>query len=193
MLGRLRNTFKAKSRVKFTEPTQLDETFVGGKNKNRHAHKKVKDSQGRSFKDKTPVFGLLSDGQVSTVVVPDTKGTTLKPIIKEMVEKGAIVVTDEWGAYNGLDKNFTHEVLKHNEGEFVNTNNFHTNSVEGFWSLLKRGIFGIYHSASPKHLNKYCDEFSYRYNTRNITDADRFNLSLVNAEQRITYKQLIKK
>jgi hypothetical protein len=63
-----------------------------------------------------------------------------EPIIKEMVEKGAIVVTDEWGAYNGLDKNFTHEVLKHNEGEFVNTNNFHTNSVEGFWSLLKRGI-----------------------------------------------------
>ncbi len=193
MLGRLRNSFKVKSKVKFTEPTQADETFIGGKNKNRHANKKVEESQGRSCKDKTPVFGLLSEGQVNTVVVANTKGTTLKPIIEAMVEKGAIMVTDEWGAYNGLAQDYQHEVLKHNDGEFVNANNFHTNSVEGFWSLLKRGIFGIYHSASPKHLNKYCDEFSYRYNTRNISDGSRFNLSLANAEEKLTYKQLIKK
>ena len=109
-----------------------------------------------------------------------------------MVEKGAIMVTDEWGAYNGLSADYQHEVLKHNEGQYVN-NSFHTNPVEGFWSLLKRSIFGIYHSASPKHLNKYCDEFSYRYNTRSITDGDRFALSLTNADERLTYKQLIKK
>ena len=193
MLGRLRNTFKTKTKIKFSDPTQADETFVGGKNKNRHAHKKVKDSQGRSFKDKTPVFGLLSNGQVNTQVVPDTKATTLKPIIAEMVEKGSIIVTDEWGAYNGLSSDYQHEVLKHNDGEFVNGKNFHTNSVEGFWSLLKRGIFGIYHSASPKHLNTYCDEFSYRYNSRNISDGTRFALSLSNAEERLTYKQLISK
>jgi hypothetical protein len=76
---------------------------------------------------------------------------------------------------------------------YVNTNNFHTNSIEGFWSLLKRGIFGIYHSVSPKHLNKYCDEFSYRYNTRNIADASRFTLSLGKANGRLTYKRLIQK
>jgi len=190
MLGRLRNSFKEKSKVKFTGTTQGDETFVGGKNKNRHAHKKVKDSQGRSCKDKTPVFGLLSDGQVSTAVVPDTKAKTLKPIIHAMVEQGAIMVTDEWGAYNGLSKDYQHEVVKHNSGEYVK-NNFHTNSLEGFWSLLKRGIFGIYHSVTAKHLNQYCDEFSYRYNTRNISDSSRFTLSLVNAEERLTYKQLI--
>lgn len=193
MLGRLRNTFKEKSTVNFTGSTQADETFIGGKNKNRHEHKKVKESQGRSIKDKTPVFGLLNNGQVSTEVVTDTKASTLKPIIEKMIEKGSIVITDEWGAYNGLNADYQHEVLKHNDGQFVNDNNFHTNSVEGFWSLLKRGIYGIYHSASPKHLNKYCDEFSYRYNTRNITDGNRFNLSLVNADERLTYKQLIKK
>src|ERR1035437_7917833 len=107
---------------------QADETFVGGKNKNRHADKKVKESQGRSHKDKTPVFGLLSDGTVNTTVVTDTKASTLKPIITEMVQKGSIVVTDEWLAYKGLNKEYQHEVLKHNENQFVN-NSFHTNSI----------------------------------------------------------------
>ena len=193
ILGRLRENFKEKTKVKFSGSTQADETFIGGKNKNRHANKKVKDSQGRSFKDKTPVFGLLSNGQVSTEVVPNTKAETLKPIIKAMVESGSIVVTDEWGAYNGLNADYQHEVLKHNEGQYVNKNYFHTNSVEGFWSWLKKGIFGIYHSTSPKHLNKYCDEFSYRYNTRSITDGSRFSMSLINADERLTYKQLIQK
>lgn len=101
-------------------------------------------------------------------------------------------MTDEWGAYNGLNQNYQHEVLKHNAAEFVR-DGFHTNSIEGFWSLLKRGIFGIYHSVSPKHLNKYCDEFSYRYNTRKASDGARFSLSLNNAETRLTYKQLIQK
>ncbi|NOT37216.1 MAG: IS1595 family transposase [Saprospiraceae bacterium] len=192
MLGRLRSSFKEKTEVKFEGITQADECFIGGKNKNRHANKKVKESQGRSVKDKTPVFGLLCDGKVNTTIVIDTKASTLKPIIKELVLEGSIIVTDEWGAYNGLSSDFQHEVLKHNDNEFVR-DGFHTNSVEGFWSLLKRGIFGIYHSASPKHLNKYCDEFSYRYNTRNIGDGNRFNLSLVNADERISYKQLIAK
>lgn len=192
VLGRLRNSFKVKTKVKFTGTTQADESFFGGKNKNRHASKKVKDSQGRSFKDKTPVFGLVNNGMVDISVVADTKATTLKPIIASMVETGSIVVTDEWGAYNGLANNYQHEVLKHNAAEFVR-DGFHTNSIEGFWSLLKRGIFGIYHSVSPKHLNKYCDEFSYRYNTRKTSDGNRFSLSLVNAENRLTYKQLIQK
>lgn len=192
MLSRLRNTFKNKSNVKFIGTVQADETFVGGKNKNRHANKKVAKSQGRSHKDKTPVFGLLSNGQVNTKVVPNTKAKTLKPIIHEMVEKGSIIVTDEWDAYKGLIKDYQHKVLKHNEGEYTN-NTFHTNSVEGFWSLLKRGIFGIYHSTSPKHLGKYCDEFSYRYNTRQISDSERFSLSLINANERLHYKELIKK
>ncbi len=192
MLHRIRETFKQKKSDLLNGPVQADETFVGGKNKNRHAGKKVKESQGRSVKDKTPVFGLVNNGQVNTEVVPDTKAKTLKPIIEGMVAKGSIMITDEWGAYTGLSGDYQHEVLKHNANEFVR-NGFHTNSIEGFWSLLKRGIFGIYHSVSPKHLNKYCDEFSYRYNTRSIKDDQRFSASLTQVQGRLTYKRLISK
>lgn len=192
MLHRIREMMRKKNPNMLTGTTQADETFMGGKNKNRHASKKVKESQGRSVKDKTPVFGMLSDGKVSTQVVADTKSKTLKPLIASMVEKGAIVITDEWGSYTGLATNYQHEVIKHNAGEYVR-NGFHTNSLEGFWSLLKRGIYGIYHQVSPKHLQRYTDEFSYRYNTREIKDQDRFDVSLSQVSGRLTYKNLIQK
>lgn len=192
VLHRIREALKEKSRALLEGPVQADETFVGGKNKNRHADKKVKESQGRSVKDKTPVFGLLSNGQVNTEVIPDTKGKTLKPIIKQMVKEGAIVITDEWKGYIGLDKKYQHEVLNHTGKEFVR-NGFHTNSIEGFWSLLKRGIYGIYHSVSAKHLHRYTGEFAYRYNTRGEKDQDRFSNTLMRMDGRLTYKKLITK
>ena len=190
MLGRLRNSFKQRHGSKLKGVTEADETFVGGKNKNRHYNKKIEESQGRSVKDKTPVFGMVNKGMVNTHVVEDTKSKTLRPIIEDMVESGSILVTDEWSGYTGLKKDYQHEVIKHNKNEFV-SNSFHTNSVEGFWSLLKRGIFGIYHSASAKYLSKYTDEFSYRYNIRKINDGDRFTMSLGNATERLRYKELI--
>lgn len=131
MLHRIREMLREKRSVLLSGTIQADETFVGGKNKNRHADKKIENSQGRSVKDKTPVFGMLNDGTVNTNVVTDTKAETLKPIIRLMIEKGAIVVTDEWNAYNGLSDEYQHEVVKHNEKQFVN-NGFHTNSMEGF-------------------------------------------------------------
>lgn len=191
-LHRIREMLKEKSPAMLEGPVQADETFVGGKNKNRHADKKIENSQGRSVKDKTPVFGLVCNGQVNTSVIPDTKGKTLKPIIKQMVKEGAIVITDEWNGYSGLDKKFQHEVLKHNENQFVK-NGFHTNSIEGFWSLMKRGIYGIYHSVSAKHLQRYSDEFAYRYNTRGINDRDRFSHTLTRLDGSLTYKKLIAK
>jgi transposase-like protein len=192
MIHRIREMVRKKNPTILTGTIQADETFVGGKNKNRHADKKVKESQGRSFKDKTPIFGLLSEGKVNMSVVPDTKAKTLKPIIAALVEKGAIVVTDEWGAYNNLS-NYQHEVVRHNDNEFVNKNGHHTNSLEGYWGLFKRGIFGIYHYASRKHLGRYCDEFSFRYNTRNLGEAERFDISLTKCETTLPYKQLIAK
>jgi len=144
---------------------------------------KIKTVMRQKFQRQDPCIQIIKRRAGNTEVEPDTKAKTFKPIIETIVEKGAIMVTDEWGANNSLS---------HNEGEFV-SNYLHTNSVEGFWSLLKRGIFGIYHSVSAKHLNKYCDEFSYHYNTRSITDGDRFGLSLVNADGKLTYKQLIQK
>ncbi len=192
MLHRIRNVFNYGMQEKLSGVIQADETFVGGKNKNRHADKKVQESQGRSVKDKTPVFGLLSDGQVTTAVVTDTKSTTLKPIIQELVKEGSIVVTDEWLGYTGLSSTYQHEVLKHNADEFVR-DGFHTNSIEGFWSLLKRGIYGIYHQTSPKPLHRYCDEFAHRYNSRKLKDNERFDISLANIDRRLTYKELTAK
>ena len=190
MLSRIRHSFRVKSIMKFDGVTQVDETFVGGKNMKKPKERRIKNTQGRSTKTKTVVFGLLSNGIVTTDIIPNTKGKTLKAVIKEMVEEGSIVVSDGWVGYSGLHKEYDHKRIAHNKGQFVK-DEFHTNSIEGFWSLLKRGILGIYHSASPKHLQKYCDEFAFRYNTRNHKEGDRFNLALLGADERLMYEELI--
>lgn len=133
---------------KFTKTCEADETFIGGKNKNRHAQKKVENSHGRSFKDKTPVIGIIErGGELRAKQIPDTKGFNLKSFICKNVVFGSEINTDEWWGYNGLESAFKHNVVKHNEGQYVNGNT-HTNTLEGFWSLLKRGVIGIYHSMS---------------------------------------------
>lgn len=194
MLGRIRYAFQSKSlSTKMEGVIQADESFFGGKNKNRHADKKVLESQGRSVKDKTPVLGMMKmGGEVHLSVVPDTKAKTLKPIIEKLVEQGSIVVTDEWPAYKGLSTQYSHVVINHRDNEYVR-GAFHTNTIEGFWSLLKRGIYGIYHQVSPKHLHRYCDEFAFRYNSRKNGSTERFDVSLKRTEGRLTYKQLIAK
>ena len=193
LLSRIRHAFQPEQpKLKIVGLFHADETFVGGKNKNRHEDKKVENSQGRSYKDKTPVFGLMQEGgQVHTQVVPNTQAATLKPIISNLVANGSIVVTDEWVAYQGLSKNFNHVVINHLENEYVR-GGFDNNGLEGFWSLLKRGIFGIYHHVTPKHLDKYCDEFAFRFNARKASINDRFDFSIGNGT-RLTYKQLIAK
>ena len=194
MLSRIRKAFEPKKKEgKIDGTISCDETFIGGKNKNRHKDKKVENSQGRSCVDKTPVFGMKQEGgDIHLRVVKNTKSETLKPIIKEMVEQGSIVVTDEWNGYNNLAKeNFNHVVVNHSRKEYV-CNGFSTNNVENFWSLLKRGVYGIYHQVSPKHLPKYCDEFAFRFNARKASTNDKFDFSLINSTK-LTYKTLIAK
>ena len=193
MLSRIRQAFQPKKKTKKIDgAASCDETFIGGKNKNRHADKKIAESQGRSVKDKTPVFGIKHiGGYIHLTVVPDTKASTLKPIISELLQNGSIVITDEWLGYSGLGKDFNHIVINHRENEYVR-GGFTTNNVENFWSLLKRGIYGIYHQVSPKHLQRYCEEFSYRYNSRKIPDNERFILTLSKLQGRLTYNQLTK-
>jgi len=190
MLSRIRHSFNVNVEFQFDGPTQVDETFVGGKNKNRNWDKKIKKSQGRSLKSKTPVFGMLCNGLVYTEVVRNTQGRTLKPIIKAKLKDGNIIVTDGWKAYKGLSKDYEHRIIEHNKGVYKK-GPYHTNSIEGFWSQMKRGLTGIYHKNDPKHLHRYCDEFAYRYNTRHLTDGERFNLSLINADRKLMYKELI--
>jgi transposase-like protein len=170
---------------------EADETLYGGKNRFRHAHKKVKHSQGRSQEDKTPVFGLVErGGKLRTQVVKDTKAKTLKPIIKEMVAEGSILCTDEYRAYRGLNKDYAHDVVNHRSGEYVNGQT-HTNTIEGYWSIFKRCIYGIYHSVSEKHLQNYCNEVTYRYNERQLTQDVRFAKAVSNSGGRLTWNTLV--
>jgi len=190
MLSRLRNSVHNRVDFEFDGITQVDETYVGGKNKNRSKGKKINNTQGRSLKTKTPVFGMLNNGLVYTQVVKDTKGKTLKTIIMSKVKEGSVIVSDGWRGYRGLEKNYSHEVIKHNLGLFKK-GVYHTNGIEGFWGLLKRGIVGIYHYTSDKHLHRYCDEFAYRYNIRTLSTGEQFNLTLINSDERLSYKELI--
>jgi len=190
ILQRIRNCFNIEVE-QLENDVEIDETFIGGKNKNRHQSKKVEDSQGRSCKDKAPVLGMIErKGKLIAKVVENTQCKTLTPEIIKNVKNTASVITDEWLGYNSLQKIYDHTFVKHNLGEYVN-GKIHTNTIEGFWSLLKRGIIGIYHFTSKKHLQKYVDEFSFRYNTRYNTESNRFNLLLCNLENRLTYKELI--
>jgi hypothetical protein len=193
MLHRIRYAFGHENfQHTFNDVVSADETFVGGKNKNRHADKKVANSQGRSFKDKTPVLGLMQNGHVNLTVIPNTQAETIKPVIERMVKEGAILITDDWDAYKALSPKYSHVIVDHQSGEYVR-GAFNTNSVEGFWSHLKRTIYGTYHQVSRKHLHRYCAESAYRYNTRTVKDPQRFNLCLTSIDKRLKYNDLIRK
>jgi transposase-like protein len=145
---------------------ELDETYVGGKSKNMHQSKRAK-LTGRGTADKTPVFGAVErKGDVKGVVVANTSQDTLIPQVKQTVEPNTMIYTDEMSAYNPLIANgYKHQIVNHSEKEYAR-GIVHTNTIEGFWSLVKRGIGGVYHNVSPKYLQSYVNEYSFRYNHR---------------------------
>ncbi len=192
MAQRIRNCFGIENNHDLDNEVEADESFIGGKNKNRHASKKVENSQGRSVKDKTPVLGMVErNGKLVAKAIANTQAETLTPEIINVVKQSATIYTDEWMGYNSLQRIYDHAFIKHNQGEYVN-GRVHTNTIENFWSLLKRGIIGIYHFTSKKHLQKYVDEFVFRYNTRDNSECTRFNLLLSNCTNRLTYNNLTK-
>jgi transposase-like protein/ribosomal protein L37AE/L43A len=149
-----------------TGEVELDETYVGGKAINMHASKRAR-LTGRGTADKVPVFGAVERrGNVTAVVVPNVDRDTLMPHIQKNVKPDTTIYTDEMGAYEPLnEKGYNHQIINHSEHVYVR-GNVHTNNIEGFWSLVKRGISGVYHSVSPKYLQSYVNEYSFRYNHR---------------------------
>ncbi len=191
----IREMLKIESEDKLSNMVEVDETYIGGKYKNMHKAKRAKahlDNVSHT-NNKTTVVGLLErNNKVRTTILVRSEDT-LKGMVRKHVDTSAILVTDSFIAYKGLNKEYAqHEVVNHILDEYVR-GQWHTNTIEGFWSLLKRGIYGIYHQVSPKHLQRYCEEFSYRYNSRKIKDTDRFELTFKFSERRLTYNQLVGK
>jgi transposase-like protein len=199
MMHRIREAMKeSDEEIQLKGTVEIDETYVGGKNKNRHKDKRIQGSQGRSAKDKVPVVGLLErDGKVRTFVVPNTEAEILHPLIDEFVDKDAIIVTDGYRSYNGMNNQIRHIVVKHQEAGYVTQiedKKFHTQNIENFWSVFKRGYYGTYQYMSRKHMHRYFNEFASRYNNRKQTAQEKFELTIKQANgRRLTWNTLTRK
>ncbi len=169
---------------------EADETFIGGKARNMHLSKRQRRITGTGGKDKTAVMGIMErGGNVRTVVIPNRKKKALQDEVKKHVEAGAALYTDALLSYDGLASDYAHQVVDH-AVQYVD-GRVHTNSLENFWSLLKRGISGTYVSVEPFHLFRYLDEQTYRYNNRKMTDGERFSMAVSGiVGKRLTFDQL---
>jgi transposase-like protein len=174
---------------------EADETYIGGKARNMHAGKRARRITATGGKDKVAVLGLLErGGKVRTAVIPNVRRGSLQGNVRKHVQAGSALYTDSLMSYRGLDGDFVHQVVDH-AVEYVNGRT-HTNGLENYWSLLKRGISGTYVSVEPFHLFRYLDEQSYRYNNRAtkdnpLTDADRFTLACTQVVgKRLTWNSL---
>lgn len=191
MMHRIRLALQDEAASKLGGEVEVDETFIGGKARNMHVAQRKRRITGTGGKDKTAVVGLVErGGKVQTIVVDDRKKKTLQTEVRKRVEAGAALYTDELRSYEGLAGEYTHQVIDHAVAYVDGA--VHTNTLENFWSLLKRGIHGTYVSVEPFHLFRYLDEQAFRYNNRkHLDDAGRFDLALSKViGKRLTFADL---
>jgi transposase-like protein len=191
MLHRIRLAMQSGSFDKLGGEVEVDETFIGGKARNMHKHVRAQKFAGRGTVGKTVVVGIRQrNGEARASIIPDIKTGTLESHVRDHVEEGATTVyTDALASYRGLAGDYSHQTVDHAE-RYVD-GRVHTNGIENFWSLLKRGLHGTYISVQPYHLFRYSDEQAYRYNRREQTDATRFQgvVGMV-TDRRVTYAAL---
>ena len=188
MLHRIRAAWAVPTDRPFAGPVEVDETYVGGRERNKHGRNKLR--AGRGPVGKTAVVGVKdrATNHVAASVIERTDGQTLKGFIARHVESHATVYTDDHGGYEGLQN---HRTVRHSVGEYV-TDMAHTNGIESFWSMLKRAHMGTFHKLSPKHLQRYVNEFAGKQNARNadtLTQMIALTTGLVG--KRLMYRDLI--
>lgn len=197
MMHRIREAMRATNDEPmggFGKFVEADETYVGGKASNRNATARRRKVVGQAapMGDKQPVMSLVErGGKVRSFHLAKVTGETLRSVLVTNVARHTWLMTDDHSGYKAVGKEFGyHGVVKHSLGEYGREGVFHTNTVEGFFSLLKRGIIGTYHHISEKHLHRYCAEFDFRYNTRKVSDFERADENLLGAVgKRLTYRR----
>ena len=188
---RIRFALYSGSFEKLSGHVEADETFIGGKARNMHVAQRRRRITGTGGKDKTAVIGIVErGGKVRTVVIPNRKRKALQAEVRKHVEAGSALYTDAPLSYKGLEADYAHQVVDHAVSYVDGA--VHTNTLENFWALLKRGISGTYVSVEPFHLFRYLDEQAYRYNNRNdMSDFDRFKLAASQiVGRRLTWDQV---
>lgn len=172
-----------------TGTVEVDETYVGGKPRHKGAHNRKKCGRGT---DKAPVVAMVQrGGMVRAMTIQKVNAKNLKQLIRQNIHPSARIMTDDAPFYKGLNREFEggHKTINHSQGKY-SIGDVTTNTVEGFFSILKRGMVGTFHSVSKQHLHRYVSEFEYRYNTRNLEDGERTVMAIRKAAgKRLVYKQ----
>lgn len=175
VLHRVRLAQQTKDGGKLSGEVEVDETFIGGKPRNMHQKDRERKIQGRRGPEGKAIVAAVLErgGKVRAKVVGKRKKNDLQALVRENVEPNSALYSDALKSYDGLDSEYAHEVVDH-AVEYVREN-VHTNTLENFWALLKRGLHGTYISVEPYHLFRYVDEQAFRYNNRKLTDSERFD------------------
>jgi transposase-like protein len=173
------------------QTVEVDETFIGGKEKNRHKNRRATARLGGSWGKETVLSLVERNGRVRSLHVSSVTAANLRPILVAQIDSASLLCTDDAGQYRHMGRDFRHEVVNHGIEEYVR-GQFHTNTVENYFSILKRGIIGVYHHVSEAHLHRYLSEFDFRYSNREglgIDDVSRAEITLKGVKgKRLTYE-----